>query len=308
MGNRDEDVISSLAGRLARLDRKLNDEDRQEIADASNSTLKQLINGLLDAIDADKRVEKARELFETENPTLEQLEQSVQTLAKKACTPFQDKTLRNLLVYMRKRGEMIIDTISQDEVISTGYDEQAKKRARSVVDSFRKFIEQNRDELTALQLIYSRPYGARHATYDEIKKLAKAIGEPPYNLTQEAVWRAYEQLDKSRVRGAGTQKLLTNIISLVRFAVGENGILEPFSDVVERRFSEWLARQERDFTSEQTEWLKMIKDQIATSYSIEMDDFQLSPFHEKGGEVKVYQIFGNDLESILQELNEVLAA
>lgn len=112
MGNRDEDVISSLAGRLARLDRKLNDNNRREIEDASGSTLKQLVNGLLDAIDADKRVEKTRELFKTENPTLEQLEQAVETLAKRACTPFQDETLRNLLVYMRKQGEMIIDTIS----------------------------------------------------------------------------------------------------------------------------------------------------------------------------------------------------
>ena len=61
------------------------------------------------------------------------------------------------------------------------------------------------------------------------------------------------------------------------------------------------------FTQAQTEWLGMIKDHIATSLTIGNEDFELSPFYEKGGVVKAYQLFGNGLNNILEELNEVLA-
>ena len=50
----------------------------------------------------------------------------------------------------------------------------------------------------------------------------------------------------------------------------------------------------------------MIKNHIATSLSVSIDDFEFSPFYEKGGAVKVYQLFGNDLNDIMNELNEVL--
>ena len=104
---------------------------------------------------------------------------------------------------------------------------------------------------------------------------------------------------------------MTNIISLIRFAIGQSDILEPFSDLVDRRFNEWIVQQEglgKKFTSEQTEWLTMIKEHIATSLSIGMDDFEYAPFYEKGGAVKIYQLFGQQLDGILEELNERLAA
>lgn len=125
------------------------------------------------------------------------------------------------------------------------------------------------------------------------------------------LWEAYEQLDKAKVRGAGPKKLLTDIISLLRFGIGVSDVLEPYSDIVARKFETWVAQQEAEghtFTSEQMEWLFMIKDHIASSVSIEMDDFDSVPFNQRGGAVRVYQLFGNELNSIMGELNEVLAA
>jgi len=160
-----------------------------------------------------------------------------------------------------------------------------------------------------LQIIYSKPYGQRHLTYEAIKQLAEAIEKSPYNLTPELLWMAYKQLEKSRVKDAGPQKLLTNIVSLVRFAIEAVDILEPFSETVNQRFEEWLIRQEkigRKFTIEQKEWLTMIKDHIATSVSIRMDDFENVPFNQKGGAIKAYQLFGIELNKVLEELNVVL--
>jgi type I restriction enzyme R subunit len=201
--------------------------------------------------------------------------------------------------------------VSKDTVIFTGFDKQAKEKARTIVDTFKRFIEENRNELTALQIIYSKPYGKRHLTYEQIKQLAEAIEKPPYKLTLESLWQAYEQLEKSKVKGAGPKKLLTDIISLIRFAIGKSDVLEPFMEIVEAKFNWRLLEQEemgKGFTPEQKEWLLMIKDHIATSLSISMEDFELAPFYEKGGAVKFYNIFGRKADIILGELNEVLAA
>ncbi|MDP2766635.1 MAG: type I restriction-modification enzyme R subunit C-terminal domain-containing protein [Candidatus Methanoperedens sp.] len=310
LGNRDEDTITSLAGRLARMDREIEEKDRKEIQKAAEGKpLKEIINNLLDAVDPDKKLERAKESFRTETPTEEQIKKAGEELAKSACAPFDAPKLRNIIIDIKKRNEQIIDTVSKDTIIFAGYDEHAKEKARTIVDTFKKFIEENKDELTALQIIYSKPYGRRHLTYEEIKQLAEAIKKPPYQLTPELLWQAYEQLDKSKVRGAGAQKLLTNIISLIRFATGRSDVLEPFPETVNQRFNRWIQEQERadvTFTKAQMEWLVMIRDHIASSLSIGMEDFELAPFYERGGVVKALQLFGNRLNNILEELNEVL--
>jgi type I restriction enzyme, R subunit len=312
LGNRDEDVITSLAGRLARLDRQISDKDKQEIQDTTKGKpLKEVINHLLDAVDPDKKIEKAREIFKTDTPTEEQVKKADEELFKLACKPFDDPKFRNTIIDIKRRSEQIIDTVSIDDVTFAGFDEKAKEKARTIINTFKQFIKDNKDELTALQIIYSKPYGQRHLTYQEIKDLSEAMTKSPYLLTTENIWQAYKQLEQSKVKGAGVQKLLTNIISLLRFTIGESDVLEPFSDTVNQRFNSWLALQEtsgRRFTPEQKEWLTMIKDHIATSLSIEMEDFELAPFYEKGGAMKVSQLFGNEVNKVLEELNEVLAA
>jgi type I restriction enzyme R subunit len=310
MGIRDEDTIDSLAGRLARMEQEVNDKDRQDIEKTSKGkSLKDLVNNLLNANDPDKQIEKAKEIFKTDTPDEKQIKQATQELVKTACAPFDEPKLRNILIDIKKRNEQIIDTVSKDRVILAGFGDKAKERARNVIDTFKKFIEENKDELTALQMIYSKPYSRRHLTYEEIKQLAEAIEKPPYFLTQENVWLAYEQLEKSKVKSVGPTKLLTDIISLIRFTLGETKTLEPFINIVDYRYSEWLKQQEtlgNKFTAEQIQWLNMIKDHIATSLSITMDDFDYAPFYEKGGILKADEVFSNELNKILAELNNVL--
>jgi type I restriction enzyme R subunit len=105
--------------------------------------------------------------------------------------------------------------------------------------------------------------------------------------------------------------LLTDIVSLVKFALREEHTLRPYIETVNERFDNWLARQStlgRQFTEEQIHWLELIRDHIATSLSIEADDFEFSPFNQKGGLGKAYRLFGSELPKVLEELNEVLAA
>jgi len=311
LGVRSKDNLTTLAGRLAQMDRELTEKDREDLKVVSGQPMKQIVHQLLDAVDPDKQEERAREIFRTSSPTTEQMSEAAEELVKIACGPFDNPKFRNALVEINKRNEQIIDIVSKDRLVFAGQDRKAKEeRAKALTESFRQFIEENSDELTALQIIYSKPYGQRHLTYEQIKELAEAIERPPYNFAPDMLWAAYEQLDKSKVKGAGPQKLLTDIISLVRYAMKESPVLEPFSETVNDRFQRWLLEHERHgriFTPEQKEWLEMIKDHIATSLKIEMDDLELAPFYERGGPVKAYRLFGQDLGNIMNELNEALA-
>jgi len=141
--------------------------------------------------------------------------------------------------------------------------------------------------------------------------LAEATEKPPYHLTPETVWQAYKQLEEARVKGAGPQKLLTNIISLLRFALGESEVLEPFPMTVQGRYARWLAEQERmgrRFTPEQQQWLGLLCEHIAASLSISLDDLDYAPFYARGGRLKVYQLFGPETDKLFVELSEVLVA
>src|SRR3989442_1576704 len=212
-------------------------------------------------------------------------------------------------VEVRRSYEQAIDEVSKGIVVEAGYSADATERAKATVRSFRQFIEEYKDEITALQILYSHPYKQR-LTFKDIRDLAHTIAKPPYMLTPEKLWQAYETLQKSRVRGAGG-RVLTDLVSLVRFELQQDNELVPFADVVRQRFRGWLQRQEKaghTFTLEQRQWLEAIRDHVATAMSITRDDLEYTPFQKRGGLGKAANIFGRDLDRLLVEMTEALAA
>jgi type I restriction enzyme R subunit len=154
-----------------------------------------------------------------------------------------------------------------------------------------------------------QPY-RRRLKFEDIKGLAEEIAKPPLALTTETLWRAYRALEKSKVHGSGG-KQLTDIVAVVRFALHQDQTLVPFAESVNERFARWLGAQQsqgRTFTPEQMRWLELIRDHVAASMTITVDDFEYTPFNEEGGIGKVYQVFGGEFNKLLDELNEVLAA
>ncbi|WP_353121173.1 DEAD/DEAH box helicase family protein [Planktothrix agardhii] len=300
---RDEDTLMSLAGRLAKLEKKLNDDERTELKNAAGGkSIQKVTRDLLEAVNPDVQIEQAVKQFQTLTPTEAQQQQATEVLINQACQPFDNPQFRNLLKEIKTKNEQIIDTVSQDVVLFAGFDTAARDKAKATVESFREFVEANKDEITALQILYNQPYGQRRLTYEQIKQLANALERPPRSLTPEKLWQAYSQLEADKVRGAGVQKLLTDIISLVRFAMGETETLEPFAVTIEEKFQQWLMG--KTFSFEQVRWLEKIKEHIITSVRIDVEDLQEMPQAAFQGN----QLFGNDLMNILNELNEVLAA
>jgi len=314
-GNRETDVLSSIASRLARLDRQLAQEDKEEIKNVSgDQTVANIAHNLVQALDPDEQLRAAQKATGKEEPAPEEISKAAQALLMQAAQPIATNAkLRQRLVDLKKSFEQIIDNVSKDQVLVAGVSKDGRERAANLVKSFEKFIEDNKDEITALQILYSRPYKQR-ITHEQLKELARAIERPKQPgvvpMPPERVWQAYEVLDKSKVRGSAT-KLMTDLVSLVRYAVHQEGELRPFKDLAFGRFEKWIAEQEkhgRKFNDEQRQWLTAIRDHIAASVSIEPDDLELSPFSQWGGLGKAFKVFGDDLQPMLEQLNEALAA
>jgi len=178
-------------------------------------------------------------------------------------------------------------------------------RAKALTQSFETFVEENRDEITALQVLYNRPYKQR-LDFTLVKELAEAISQPPHLWNESQLWQAYAALKKSKVKDASGKRILTDLVSLVRFAMHQDNELVPFPERVNVNFRAWLTSH--SFNDEQTQWLTMIRDHIAANLSIETDDFEYAPFAQAGGLGKVYQLFGDELNTIIDEINEALAA
>jgi len=315
LGGTDSAMLSSLASRLARLDKQCEREDRKLIEAASGGpSLEDLTRRIVEGLDPDVQAAKARQLAglaADQQPTAAQVRDARAALLTEAARPLAEKpAFRTLLQELKKKYEQVIDEVSKDDLLEAGISEDARERARRLTRSFEEFIAANKDEIDALQFFYSQPY-ARRLRFKDIKALAAAIEAPPRSWTPENLWRAYEVLDRARVRGASGQRLLTDIVSLVRFALHQENELVPYAEQVRARFEAWMAQQTsrgRSFTGEQVRWLEMIRDHVATSLEITADDFDLSPFAEEGGLGRAAQVFGAQLGPLLDELNEVLVA
>jgi len=246
-----------------------------------------------------------------EEPTKPQLKHAAEALLKRATEPLATRpALRSLLQDLKREIEQVIDEVSQDELLEAGASEEAREKARALVTDFERFIEEHKDEIDALQFFYAQPYSKR-LSFQDIDALAKAIKAPPRGWTPEKLWRAYETLDKDKVRGASGKRLLTDIVSLLRFATHKDDELVPFGEQVRARFEAWMVQQEnrgRRFTPDQRRWLEMMRDHIATSVEMTVGDLDYVPFAEEGGLGRAAQVFGKDLRPLLDELNEVLVA
>jgi type I restriction enzyme R subunit len=311
LGNTESEVVSSIAGRFARLERKLDLAGKVEIEKLTDGKgLKELTGDLIASIDPERQIEQARADFGVSDPTVEQVKQSAVKLIRQAVKPLCEPKLREKILELLRKADQIIDTVSADEVIEAGFDADALDKAKGLVQSFERFIEEHKDEITALQILYSRPYRQR-LKYEEIKGLAEMIEKPPYLWRIDRLWDAYAALETSKVKGVGSRRLWTDIVSLVRFALHQEPVLEPFEEHVHERFAVWVSKQEasgRSFSDEQRWWLERIRDHVIASLEIGRDDFEFTPFKENGGIGKVYQLFGEELWGMLEELNEVLAA
>ena len=320
VGHRDDDTVLSLANRLVRLAKQLDDKAQARIEKASGGIpVGELGKALINALNPDAIVQtaintaQAQGITRTEDSlSVTEVEAARAARVAAACAPFDKPELRDVIDSARREHEQLIDHINLDQVTFAGFSQQAEAQAQTVIQTFAAYLKQHQDEIAALSFFYQQPYQRRQLTYDMVEELHEHLSKPPLMLTTEKLWNAYARVQATQVKGADRKRQLTDLVSLVRFALGLEGELKPFADEVDKRFQAWIFRHNAQrgsaFTPEQTEWLRLMKDHIASSCSISRDDFDLPGLSEKGGLQKAWGVFGQELDGLMDELNVELVA
>ena len=317
MGVVEEDLFVSLANRLIRLNREVTEKEREKIEIlAKGKSLGQMSAELLNVFDADKIEDEAQlelqKIPQSEmTPAIEEQirAKAQQKLADVASSTFNGE-LNEYIVTVRNLHDQKIDTINIDTVVRSGFNTFTLEKARETIKSFAEYLEQHKDEIMALSIFYNQPYNRRNLTLKMAQELLEKLKQDKPLLAPSYVWDAYCAVEN--VKANQPKAELTALVSLVRHACGIDKTLAAFDSVIDKNFNAWLFRQHTGnrnrFTQEQIDWLRMIKDHIISSYHLDLDDLDYTPFDAQGGRGKMYQLFGNEMEKIINELNEVLVA
>ncbi|MDH3460863.1 MAG: DEAD/DEAH box helicase family protein [Burkholderiaceae bacterium] len=293
LGNTEPEVLSSVAARLARLEKDLSEPDQAKITQAAGgATLKDLVRNIVDALSADMPLEQ------------------VAAVTQAAVKPLYAPELRELILTLKAKSDQVIDTVTQDQLLEAGFSEAARERARTLVQSFEAFIAQHKDEITALQILYNRPTKAP-LKFEDLKLLADTLQAPPHLWSEGQLWQAYAALDKAKVKGTSSRRILTDLVSLVRYAMQQDNELVPYPEKVMANFKAWMAQRQAAgiaFTDEQRWWLEKMAEHVASNLGIAAEDFESVPFNQRGGLGKVHQLFGAELPTVIEALNKELAA
>ena len=308
LGDKSEDTLTSLANRVIRLNSQMTPSEKKEFVEKIGDSAGQIAEKLLNAFDEDAILHKAQEQFATLEPSEAQIADAKKALVIDAVAPFQNPDVRDYIENVRRSHEQIIDNVNLDEVLFAGFDSQQEENADRVISSFREFIDENRDEIIALRIIYNQNYKDRPMAIEGLKALYEKLKSK--GITVERLWDCYAIKKPEKVK-RGTMAQLADLISIIRFEMGYTENLAPFADRVNYNFMQWTLRRNAGavhFTDEQMEWLRLVKDHIAVSLSIETSDLDLNPFDRKGGLGRFYEVFGENYEAILMEMNIELVA
>ncbi|MFM7276887.1 MAG: type I restriction-modification enzyme R subunit C-terminal domain-containing protein, partial [Microcystis aeruginosa] len=309
MGTDDSDAYISLACRFARLERQITPKEAEKIKEITGgATLGDMAKALLNATDPDNIEDRAKETYQTTNPTPEQLKAAEKALTR-AAAGYLTGELIDYLENVRKVHEQYIDTQNLDRVTFSGWSEAQRIDNQALINDFTAFIEANKDEITALRILYNLPYQQRPVTYKMVKEVLDILKKDRPNLAPVRVWAAYQQIEA--VPSNPTSEL-TALIALIRRVIGLDEVLTPHEKRIDKAFQTWVFQKQAGasvkFNQEQMQWLRAIKDHIISSFALEREDLDYTPFDSMGGIGKLHQLFGDEMEAIIEELNTALVA
>ena len=308
MGDRSEETVSSLAARLSRLDNQLGEGDQKSIATAAGKPLAMIVRDLFDAIDPDKVEADAKDAGHSE-PDDAAMQEAREDRIKQVAFVFTGQLI-NLMDTIRRDNEQTIDHDNLDELVGADWAGDVDENARKIVLEFEEYLTENRDEIEALSIYFNTPARRSEVTYAMVKDVLKKLAVDRPRLAPLTVWRAYAHLDD--YKGGNPVGDLTALVALVRRVTGLDRTLTRHSDRVRRNFQNWILKRHagagEKFTEQQMDWLRMIRDHLATSFTIERDDLEMAPFDTQGGLGRMHILFGDGIDEIMTEMNRALAA
>jgi len=296
-----EDDAATLASRLSALELQLTPDERAELDAVAGTSLHALVRGLVDAVDPDQQAaaQAASPGKAPDAVVAELVEMAVEPLAA-------NPALRARILELRQTHDRVIDESKDSLVDAHGVVDTT--RARSIVESWRAYLDEHRSEITAIQLLGEAR--ARRVPFESIKELADRIARPPHNWTVDIVWAAYEAVEAGHVRHNNHTRL-TDLVSLLRFTLGVDDELVPYADRVRDRYAGWLAQQEQAgvaYTTVERWWLDRMADVIASSAGLSDADLDRSPFTDRGGVDGALRDLGDRAAVLIETLNTELTA
>ncbi|WP_237770179.1 type I restriction endonuclease subunit R [Ornithinimicrobium sp. CNJ-824] len=295
-----EDETATLASRLAKLELQLTPEERTELDDVAGGPVRDIVRGLVDAVDPDTQAKALDGAADPEAARRDLLERAVEPVAA-------NPELRTRILELRAAHDRVIDEVNKD-VLLGAHGVVDPNRAKVVVESWSQYLKDHRDEITAIQLATEAK--VLRIPFTDIQELADRISRPPYNWTPDIIWDAYASIDVDRVRHSD-RHTLTDLVSLLRYTVGLDNELVPYAARVQERYAAWLAQQEQAgsvFSPLERWWLDRMVDVIASSAGITADDLDRSPFTDRGGVDGALRDLGDRAGDLLDELNAELTA
>jgi len=313
IGIRDESTISSLIEGLTRIEKSMNEKDKSELTnilsgfDPPLTSLKQVINKMIESISAEKQLSKAQQIYgessKSYSPSDTEIKRVTDDMISEACKPFDNAKFRHELLELKRRNTGKINTTSIEEL--------AKDRSNDIIFRFKSFVESHKKDIPVINKISGPADAFSEISFDDIKLFSKELRKPPYEISPDEVWNAFYRVEPDRVKPLSDLNNSVNVISLTQFVTGKIEMLEPFGDIVDRKFKNWLVENEsagKKYSEEQMEWLNMMKTYVSTFLKIDMMSFNDPPFINKGGAARAYNLFSTDLNKILSDLNERLVA
>ncbi|MCX4026800.1 DEAD/DEAH box helicase family protein [Spartinivicinus marinus] len=313
MGASDSDTVSSLAGRLARLDKQLDDKQRARLAEKAGGTpLLTIVGQLFNAIDGDLVEQKALEIAGQPvgtDPGNAAREQAQKELVSQVANIFNGELIE-LIDSIRRDVEQTIVHDDLDTVLKAEWAGETTENANALTQEFADYLQEQADEIDALTIYFKTPARRSEVTYPQIKTLLEKIKQDRPKLAPLRIWQAYAHLDNYQGENPLTE--LTALVGLVRRVCGIDTEINTFSGTVRKNFQEWVmkyhAGDSTKFNEQQMAWLHLIRDHIASSFHFERDDLEMAPFDAQGGLGRMVQLFGDRMDWVIDELNRELVA
>jgi type I restriction enzyme R subunit len=296
-----QDDAATLGARLSKLGLRMTASERNEIEALAGVTIEEMSKQLVRSVNAEALAQAVKDAPEgtSEEAVVHDF---VQGLTGALAT---SQALRDRLVTMHQSKYIIRDEVTPDQLLFAGGVPNIELAERTIQD-WKQYMEDNKDEITALQLLYSRPQNSG-VTRKQLEDLIATIRKPHQDWTPAIIWKSYELLNKTN---RSIQNKTVDLVSLVRYTLGIMPELVPFADVVEQRYLGWLLTQEQrgtHFTQEQRRWLDAIKDYICRGVTFETPALDAVPFIEWGGSDGIERDFADPV-AVITDLNQALSA
>ncbi|PWK67844.1 type I restriction enzyme R subunit [Streptomyces sp. CG 926] len=271
------DDIATLAGRLSRLGRRLDERGRAVIEEylEVDQTYEGLVRSLIRAADAVQ-------------PTLVRAESSAPDedaeIADAVGLLAASEELRAALLKAAQDSWLLIDHLSQDQLLEArGLRDE--EEARRVVDDWRAYMADHADDMLPLRIAFQERRPPREVVR-ELKVLIDKVRATRREWTEARLWKAYVDLEIAR--GAARRNAgLVEFLSVMRYELGLDGKeFRPYRSTVEGRLEAWLARQETAgvaFDKRQHAWLRQVVNVVAANATLTVASLDEGRRAEAGG-------------------------